>query len=39
MFFILIKEINRLRKVINRLLSKGLSNMYLKGTTETFSKL
>ena len=33
-----IKELNRLRK-INRLLSKGMSNMYLKVTNKTFSKL
>ena len=26
-------------KEINRLLSKGMSNIYLKVTTETFSKL
>ena len=25
-----IKEINRLRKEVNRLLSKGMSNIYLK---------
>ena len=29
---------NRLRKEINRLLSKGMSNIYLKVTIETFSK-
>ena len=34
-----IKEINRLRKEINRLLSKGMSNIYLKVTIETFLKL
>ena len=34
-----IKEINRLRKEMNRLLSKGISNIYLKVTIETFSKL
>ena len=34
-----INEINRLRKEINRLLSKGVSNTYLKVTIETFSKL
>ena len=37
-----IKEINRLRKEINRLLSKlkkGISNIYFKVTIETFSKL
>ena len=36
MFF---KEINRLRKEINGLLRNGKSNIYLKVTTETFSKL
>ena len=30
---------NRLRKEINRLLNKGMSNIYLKVTIETFSKL
>ena len=39
MFFNSNKEINRLRKEINRLLCKGMSNIYLKGTIETFSKL
>ena len=59
MFFNLIKEINRLKqkinrllsnvfnsvkeisslREINRLLSKGTSNIYLKITVETFSKL
>ena len=34
MFFNSVKEINRLRKEINRLLSKGMSNIYLKVTTE-----
>ena len=34
MFFGSIKEINRLRKEINRLLSKGISNVYLKVTIE-----
>ena len=34
-----IKEIYRLRKETNRLLSKGMSNIYLKVTIETFSKL
>ena len=29
-----IKEINRLRKEINTLLSKGMSNIYLKVTVE-----
>ena len=39
MFFNAIKEINRLRKEVNRLLSKGMSNIYLKVTIEMFSKL
>ena len=39
MLFNPIKEINRLKKYINRLLSKGMSNIYLKVTIETFSKL
>ena len=39
MFFNSIKETNRLRKEINRLLSKGMSNIYFKVTIETFSKL
>ena len=39
MFFNSIKEINRLRKEINSLLSKGMSNIYLKVTIETFSEL
>ena len=39
MFFNSVKEVNRLRKEINRLLSKGISNIYLNVTTETFSKL
>ena len=34
MFFHSIKEINRLRKEINRLLSKEMSNIYLEVTTE-----
>ena len=34
MFFNLIKEIDKLRKEINRLLIKGMSNIYLKVTTE-----
>ena len=34
MFFNSIKEINRLRKEINRLLNKGMSNIYLKVTIE-----
>ena len=36
MFFDLIKELNRLRKEKNRLLSKGMSNIYLKVTIEAF---
>ena len=39
MFFKLVKEINRLRKEINRLLSKGMSSIYVKVTIDTFSKL
>ena len=39
MFFNSIKEIDRLTKEINRLLRKGMSNIYLKVTIETFSKL
>ena len=34
MFFNLIKEINRSRTEIKRLLSKEMSNMYLKVTIE-----
>ena len=34
MFFSSIEEINMLLKEINRLLSKGRSNMYLKVTIE-----
>ena len=34
MFFTTVKEINRLRKEMNRLLSKGMSNVYLKVTIE-----
>ena len=34
MFFNSIKELNRLKKELNRLLSKGMSNIYLKVTTE-----
>ena len=33
-FFNSIKEINEFRKLINRLLRKGMSNIYLKVTTE-----
>ena len=39
MFFNSIKEINRLRKETNTLLSKGMSSIYLKVTIATFSKL
>ena len=31
----LIKEMNRLRKEINKLLSKGMSNIYLKVTKKS----
>ena len=34
MFFNSIKEINRLRKEIKRLLKEGMSNIYLKVTIE-----
>ena len=34
MFFSSIKEINKLLKEINRLLSKGMSNIYLKVSIE-----
>ena len=34
-----LKEIIRLRQEINRLWSKGMSNIYLKVTIETLSKL
>ena len=34
MLFNSVKEINRLKKEINRLLSKGMSNIYLKITIE-----
>ena len=34
MFFNSVKEINRLKKERNRLLSKGMSNIYLKITIE-----
>ena len=39
MFFNSVKEINRLRKETNRLLSKGMPNIHLKVNIETFSKL
>ena len=32
--FNLIKEINRVRKEMNRLLSKGMSNLYIEVTIE-----
>ena len=38
MFFNSLKEINKLRKEINRLLSKGMSNIYLKVTIEKNSR-
>ena len=38
-FFNLVKEINRLRQEIERLLRKGMSNIYLKIAIERFSKL
>ena len=34
--YYVLKEINRLRKEINRLLSKGMSNVYFKITIEKF---
>ena len=34
MFFSSVKEIIRLRKELNRLLSKGMSNIYLKDIIE-----
>ena len=39
MLFNSVKEIYRLKKEINRLLSKGMSIIYLKVTIEAFSKL
>ena len=39
MFLIQLKKSIKLRKAINRLLSKRVSNIYLKVTIETFSKL
>ena len=39
MFFNLVKEINRLRQEIERLLRKGMSNIYLNIAIERFSKL
>ena len=34
MFFNSVKEINKLRKEINKLLNKGMSNIYLNVTIE-----
>ena len=34
MFLVQLKKVNRLRKQINRLLSKGMANIYLKITIE-----
>ena len=39
MLFNSTKETNRLRKEIGKLLNKGMSNIYLKVTIETFPKL
>ena len=39
MFFTSIKEINRVRKEINRLLSKRMSNIHLKVQKLTFSNI
>ena len=39
MFFNSTKDINRLRKEINRLVSKGMSNIYWKVTIEWTLKL
>ena len=36
MFFNSVREINRLRKEINRLLGEGMSNIYLKVTIEKY---
>ena len=36
---LVLKIINRLRKEINRLLSKGTSNIYLKATIETLTSI
>ena len=36
MFFNSVKETSRLRKETNRLLSKGMSNIYLKVTIEKY---
>ena len=38
MLFTTIKEINKLLREINRLLSKGMSNIYLKVAIGTFSR-
>ena len=34
-----VKEINSLKKELSRLLNKGMSNIYLKFTIDTFSEL
>ena len=34
-----VNEKNRLRKKLSRLFSKGMSNIYLKVTIDTFSEL
>ena len=39
MFLNSVKGINRLRKEMNRLLNKGMSNIYLKVGFEVFLKL
>ena len=39
MFLNSVEETDRLKKEINRLLSKGMSIIYLRVTIETFSKL
>ena len=39
MFLIQLEKSIKLRKAINRLLSKRVSNIYLEVTIETFSKL
>ena len=37
--FNLVKEINRFRKELSKLLTKGMLNIYLKVTVDTFSEL
>ena len=37
--FNLVKEINRFRKELSRFLTKGMLNIYLKVTVDTFSEL